>query len=206
MRLRKTAPIPAGSAMVRSVKPTRTPLARVGHPAKRPAASRMRLKTCAVEGRRDASTTDAESADVSESDEDRLLGQVMSSTIHPPLLLYDFIDASHAAPPPFRPRAAQPCPAPCVGAGGEIGQEKVEEKQSASKRPDTVRGGRTRERAKDWREERQQEWRKEERTHRRGLGNERWEARSASNCASETRRYLLRVAAVLLPHPTLHKT
>lgn len=54
--------------------PTRTALASVGHPANSPAATMTRLKTCAVVGRRDASTTDALSAEVSDSEEDRLCG------------------------------------------------------------------------------------------------------------------------------------
>jgi len=55
--------------------PTRTALASVGQPAKSPAAKSTRLKTWAVVGRRDARTTEALSADVRDSDDERLLGQ-----------------------------------------------------------------------------------------------------------------------------------
>jgi hypothetical protein len=49
-------------------------LASVGQPANRPAASMTRLNTCAVVGMREARTTEALSADVSERDDERLGG------------------------------------------------------------------------------------------------------------------------------------
>lgn len=55
------------------MKLTRTPFARVGQPANNPAASMTRLNTCAVEGRRDASTTLALSADVKLSEDASLI-------------------------------------------------------------------------------------------------------------------------------------
>jgi hypothetical protein len=51
---------------------TRTFLASVGHPPKSPTASSTSEKTCVVEGRRDASTADADKADVRDSEDVRL--------------------------------------------------------------------------------------------------------------------------------------
>ena len=65
-------------AMEKTVPASRTPLAMFGQPAKRSMDMRIREKTCEVEGRREARTTEPERADVRESDEVRL-GSVAAS-------------------------------------------------------------------------------------------------------------------------------
>lgn len=57
-----------------------TPLAILGQPAKSSTESRMREKTCEVEGSRDANTMEADNAEVSDSEDDRLLSVPQNHT------------------------------------------------------------------------------------------------------------------------------
>lgn len=61
---------------------TRTPLASVGQPANSPAASMTSEYTCAVDGSREASTTDAESADVREREDVKLMSVYANISTH----------------------------------------------------------------------------------------------------------------------------
>lgn len=72
--------------------PTLTPLAMTGHPANKRTASKTKEKTCAVDGRREARTIEAERAEVKDRDdaklsENELSGPPVFDRI-PPFLLY----------------------------------------------------------------------------------------------------------------------
>jgi hypothetical protein len=74
---------------------TLTPLAKTGQPANKSTESRTRENTCAVEGSREARTTEAESALVRDSDEVKLLISFASETREEMTHLFPSIGVSY---------------------------------------------------------------------------------------------------------------